>query len=144
MRITKNSVIRIGYVMNDAEGALIDETPRTNPIELYCGSGQLVPGFERALMGLKAGDRKQFVVAAHEAYGDRNDELVKRIARSALPGNVQVQNGMRIPMRSPEGVELCCRILEVHDEAVVADFNHPLAGQPLSCVVDVVDVKNPS
>lgn len=144
VRITKNSVVRIGYVMNDAHGDLIDETPSSDPVELYCGAGQLVPGFERALMGLRAGERKSFTVPAQEAYGERNDELVKRIARSALPSHIKVQQGMRIPMRSPEGVELVCKIIEVQDEAVIADFNHPLAGQPLQCTVDVLDVKNPS
>ena len=143
VRITKNSVVKLGYVMNDGEGALIDETPAANPIELYFGAGQLVPGFERALMGLRAGERKSFTVPATEAYGERNDELVKRIPRSALPGNIKVTQGMRIPMRSPEGVELVCRILDVQNEAVIADFNHPLAGQPIQCVVDVLDVKNP-
>ncbi len=144
MRITKNSVIRIGYVMNDAHGTLVDETSANDPIELYCGAGQLVPGFERALMGLRAGDRKSFTVQAQDAYGERNEDLVKRIARSALPIQVEVRKDMRFPMRSPEGVELVCRIVEVLPDAVIADFNHPLAGQPLQCVVDVIDVKNPT
>ena len=143
MRITKNSVVRISYTVSDAQrGNLIDESTTTDPFEFYCGAGQLVPGFERALMGLRAGERKEFTVPASEAYGERSQDLIKRVSRAALPSHINVEQGMRIPMRSPEGVELVCRILQVEDEAVVADFNHPLAGCELACVVNVLDVRN--
>jgi len=144
MRVTKNSVVKLSYTVSVNKGDIIDESPDTDPFEFYCGAGQLVPGFERALMGLRAGEKKEFTVPASEAYGERNDELIKRVARAALPKHIDVSEGMRIPMRSPEGVELVCRILEVQDNLVVADFNHPLAGQELSCSVNVIDVRNAS
>jgi FKBP-type peptidyl-prolyl cis-trans isomerase 2 len=142
MRITKNSVIRISYRVQDPQGEVIDESPATDPFEFYCGTGQLVPGFERALMGLRAGEHKEFIVPAVDAYGERNDSLVKNVPRTSLPAHITVRRGMRIPMRSPEGVELVCRILDVGNDRVVADFNHPLAGQPLRCVVNVLDVRS--
>ena len=141
MRVTKNSVVRISYTVSDTAGELIDESPVTDPFEFYCGAGQLVPGFERALIGLRAGERKEFTVAPADAYGERDESLVKHVPRSSLPAHIKVTEGMRIPMRSPEGVELVCKILAVQDRSVVADFNHPLAGQQLKCIVDILDVR---
>ena len=131
----------MSYKMQDGEGELIDESPTTDPFEFYCGMGQLIPGLERQLIGLRAGESKEFTVAAADAYGERNADLVKTVPRSSLPGHIKVSEGMRIPMRSPEGVELVCRILEVQRDRVVADFNHPLAGKPLSYKVDILDVR---
>ncbi|MFT7626161.1 MAG: FKBP-type peptidyl-prolyl cis-trans isomerase 2 [Myxococcota bacterium] len=140
VRVTKNSVIKIAYTV-EAKGDMIDSSPDSNPFEFYCGCGQLVPGFERALMGLRAGEQKDFTVAAADAYGEHDSSLVKTVPRTSLPASLSVTQGMRIPMRSPEGVELVCKILDVGNEAVVADFNHPLAGAPLNCSVRVLDVR---
>ena len=93
-------------------------------------------------MGLRAGEHKEFMVAAADAYGERNHSLIKNVPIQSLPKHIHVVEGMKIPMRSPEGVELVCRILEVGDAAVVADFNHPLAGRALRCTVDIVEVRN--
>ena len=141
MRVTKHSVVRISYTVADNAGDLIDEAPANEPFEFYCGAGQLIPGFERALMGLRAGAHKDFTVAAADAYGEHDANLVKQVPRSSLPSNLNVTAGMRIPMRSPEGVELVCKILNVGPDNVVADFNHPLAGHALNCSVDVLDVR---
>ena len=142
MRITKNSVVKISYTVNDDVGDLIDESPPTDPFEFHCGTGQLVPGFERALMGLRPGERKDFIIPPADAYGERVEDLVRTVARSSLPKEAVVKEGMRIPMKSPEGVELVCRILTVEPEMVRADFNHPLAGHSLRCSVMVMDVRN--
>lgn len=141
LRITKNSVIMISYQVADDGGSIIDESPLSDPFEIYCGAGQLVPGFERALMGLRAGEHKEFTIPPADAYGERNQSLIKNVPLASLPKNINVTEGMRIPMRSPEGVELVCRILEVGASAVVADFNHPLAGRSLKCSVDILDVR---
>ena len=142
MRVSKNSLVSMCYSMIGDNGEVINESPRTEPFEFFCGAGQLVPGLERQLIGLRAGEHKEFSVAPADAYGEHNATLVKRVARRQLPRTIDVKEGMRIPMRSPEGVELVCRILEVQDEAVVADFNHPLAGQTLNCSVEILDVRS--
>ena len=142
MRVTKNSLVKIVYTMADNLGEMIDEVSNDDPFEVQCGCGQLVPGFERALMGLTAGEHKEFVVQAVDAYGEYNSDLVKSVPRASLPDHIDVRKGMRFPMRSPEGVELVCKILEVQPKQVVADFNHPLAGQNLRVAVNILDVRN--
>jgi FKBP-type peptidyl-prolyl cis-trans isomerase 2 len=141
MRVTKNCLVKLHYTLSKGGGELIDEAPTDMPFELQCGTGQLVPGFERGLMGLRAGDKKEFVISPSEAYGDRRDELVKKMPKHRLPAGVPVKEGMRFPMKSPEGVDLVCRILKVQNDEVVADFNHPLAGEPLHCKVNVLEVR---
>lgn len=142
MRVTKNSVVRISYVVQGDDGGVVDEASAVEPFEFFCGAGQLVPGFERALIGLRAGERKEFTVPAADAYGERDTTLIKTVPRASLPAHIRVRQGMRIPMRSPEGVELVCKILDVKRDSVVADFNHPLAGQALRCNVQILDVRS--
>ena len=142
MKVTKNSIVKISYQLISDSGTLVDETGHHSPFELTCGSGQLVPGFERALMGLRAGDQKEFTISAQDAYGERSDELVRNVSRETLPPHVDVSQGHVIQMRSPEGVELVCRILKVESNSIIADFNHPLAGQDLFCKVNVHEVRH--
>jgi len=142
MRVTKNSLVKMAYKLADAKGEVIDEVLNEDPFEVQCGAGQLVPGFERALMGLRPGESKDFVVQAADAYGEYKDSLVKNVPRSRLPDHIDVKKGMRFPMRSPEGVELVCKIIDVARDAVTADFNHPLAGRDLCVSVNILDVRN--
>ncbi len=141
MKVAKNTVVKISYQLVSDSGTLVDETGQHNPFECHVGTGQLVPGFERALMGLRAGDQKEFKIAPQDAYGERVEGLVRNVSRETIPPHVDVETGRVIQMRSPEGVELVCRILKVETDSVVADFNHPLAGQELFCKVNIHEVR---
>ena len=76
MRVSKNSIVSMCYSMIGDNGEVIDESPRTEPFEFFCGAGQLVPGLERQLIGLRAGEHKEFSVAPADAYGEHNATLV--------------------------------------------------------------------
>ena len=143
MKVKKNCRVRLHYRMALANGDIVDATEASVPLELVCGRGQLIPGLERELMGMETGMKKNFVVAPDDAYGPHVASLVRQLPRASFPGDVELTRGQRFSYRSDQGTELI-QVCDVTDETIVADFNHPLAGKPLHCSVEIVDVQEDS
>ena len=132
----------LDYELRDEDGALVDasEGDGGEPMRYVHGYGMIVPGLEAALAGLGAGDERDVVVPAESGYGDYDEDLVLELERSELPQGVDV--GDELVAESPDGDELMLSVLEVRDDVVVVDGNHPLAGQTLSYRVKVRDVRD--
>jgi FKBP-type peptidyl-prolyl cis-trans isomerase SlyD len=103
------------------------------------GHDNIIPGLERELAGLKAGDKKKVVVPATDAYGVHNPELIFSLPRTQFGGETP-DAGMVVQMQSEEGV-MMATVVEVSDEQIMLDANHPLAGQELHFDVEIVDVR---
>jgi FKBP-type peptidyl-prolyl cis-trans isomerase SlyD len=139
--IQPNTFVTVDYVLKDDDGEVLDESRGEGgePIEYVHGYGMLVPGLEAALAGLKAGDRKAVVVSAEEGYGERDEELMLEIDRAEFPETVQP--GDEYVAASPDGDEVVLNVVEVNEDVVVVDANHPLAGLTLHYEVDVRAVR---
>jgi FKBP-type peptidyl-prolyl cis-trans isomerase SlpA len=101
------------------------------------GEGQLIPGFETGLIGMMVGDKKTVEIDPREAYGERNEELILDVVKTNVPENVEV--GMLLQTFGPEGPALV-KVLEIKDESVVIDANHPLAGEKLIFELEVMGI----
>ncbi len=139
--VQPNSFVTVEYVLRDEEGDVLDSSGAEDgePIEYVHGYGMLVPGLEAALVGLKSGDKKEVTVSAEEGYGDRDEELVLEIERTEFPDGVEV--GDEFVATSPDGEEVVLHVLEVNDDGVLVDANHPLAGMTLHYEVEVTSVR---
>jgi FKBP-type peptidyl-prolyl cis-trans isomerase SlyD len=139
--IQPNRHVTLDYELRDEGGALVDasEADGGEPMRYVHGYGMIVPGLEAALAGLAVGDEREVVVPPDAAYGDYDDDLVLELDRSELPQAVDV--GDELVAESPDGDELMLSVLEVRNDVVVVDGNHPLAGQTLSYHVKVRDVR---
>lgn len=140
MKVKKNNIVRIHYRLGLGDGRTVDESTNGHPLEFTCGRGDVVPGLERELIGMVAGQRKVFVVAPEMAYGLHNPELVKRLPRAGFPSDRKLEVGQCFSYRSKQGAELRYRVLDVSKDMITADFNHPLAGENLHCEVEVLSV----
>lgn len=105
------------------------------------GQGALIPGLEQALAGKAAGDKFSSTIAAADAYGERHDQLVQAVPRSMFDG-MEVAVGMRFRASGPDGREQPVIIIDVSEEEVVVDGNHPLAGFELKFDVEVIAVRD--
>jgi len=143
MKVKKNTRVYLHYRMCTSNGREIDSTIGTDPLEFICGRGALVPGFEKEIMGMEPGSRKQFVVQAEDAYGARDETRVKRLPRAGFPGDVTLEKGQHFSYRSTKGTEMY-RVCEVNDDSIVVDSNHPLAGEHLHYDVEIVAVQDDS
>ena len=140
MKIRKNTLVRIHYRLWLDNGDEVDSTRDDGPLTFICGRGDLVPGLERALSGMRAGESKRFILAPENAYGARDPSLIKELPRAGFPSDRKLEKGQCFCYRSDKGAELRYRVAAVKDHTIIADFNHPLAGQRLHCTVEVIEV----
>jgi len=113
---------------------------RGEPITFTVGAGQMIPGFNNAVTGMTTGETKTVTIPAAEAYGVVNPEAKTVIPRSNFPTEIELTDGMPVPLRTPQGRTVYGRITEQQDDAVTVDLNHPLAGQDLQFEIELVSV----
>jgi FKBP-type peptidyl-prolyl cis-trans isomerase 2 len=135
--------VRVDYTGTLDDGTVFDSTTHeghTHPLEFQCGSGQLIKGFDDAVMGMKVGEEKTFTLGPEQAYGDRRPEMTKQVPRKNLPPSPEPQVGMMLALRTGDGHEFPAVITEVTPENVTIDLNHPLAGQKLTFKIKIVGI----
>jgi FKBP-type peptidyl-prolyl cis-trans isomerase SlyD len=141
--IEPNTYVTLDYVLKDEGGDVLDASQGDGgePIEYVHGYGMLVPGLEAALAGMHAGESKDIVVSAEEGFGEHDEELVLEIERTEFPDPPNVKEGDEFVAESPDGDEVVMRVVEVKDDSVMVDANHPLAGITLHYSVKVRDIR---
>lgn len=141
--IAPNAHAVLDYELRDDDGDLVDasEADGGEPIRYVHGYGMLVPGLESALAGMRAGDERDVVVPADAGYGEYDDELVIEVDRTEVPNPTQVSVGDELVAESPDGDELTLTVIDVRDDTVIVDANHPLAGMTLRYHVKVREVR---
>ena len=138
--IKQNSVASIHYSVSTTEGVEIDSSRSGEPLEYIQGLGFLVPGLEQALNGKPAGEQFSVTVEATEAYGARNDNLIQAVPKEMFAG-MELAVGMSFRATTDEG-EQSVIVIDVSDDEVIVDGNHPLAGVDLVFVVEVLAVRD--
>ena len=138
--IREGSVVTIEYTLTDSTGNLIESTAGKEPLTYIHGAGQIVPGLERELNGLKPGDEKKVQVRPEEGYGLPDEKAFQELPRDKVPPDAQ-KVGAMLMTKSPEGRMIPIRVHKVTSTTVVVDFNHPLAGKTLNFDVKVKDIK---
>ena len=143
MTIQPNTFVTLDYTLKDPKGAMLDQSESEDgePIRYVHGYGMLVPGLEAGLVGLGTGEKKNIVVPADEGFGDRDEELVLEIDRTEFPDPAKVAPGDEFVAESPDGEEVVMRVVELRDDSVLVDANHPLAGVTLHYSVCVREVR---
>jgi peptidylprolyl isomerase len=122
------------------DGTVFDSSENRNPIRFTLGSGEIIPGFERAVEGMAPGERKTVRIPAEDAYGPRREDAVFEVPRSQLPAGFDPEEGERYAMSHPDGSRLIVRVAALTNDAVTFDANHPLAGQDLTFEITLVSI----
>lgn len=142
-RVGGDSFLTLHYRLSDlqaADGEYVS-TFDLSPATLQMGSGQLSDTLERCLLGLSAGQRQVFELAADDAFGPHNPRLLERIARSALPADVELRVNSLIEFSAPNGVGAFAGFLrELGETSALFDFNHPLAGKSIRFEVEIIAI----
>ena len=141
--IAAGKVVSIHYKLT-VGGAEVDSSEGGNPLEYLHGSQNIVPGLERQLEGKSVGDSVQATVAPVDGYGERNEEAVQTVPRSAFPPDAELSKGLSFQAMDEDQNPMIGTILELTDETVTVDFNHPLAGQQLEFDVNVEAIRDAS
>lgn len=139
MNIEKNKVVSIDYTLTLDDGKVLDSSSGKEPLIFIQGLGHIIPGLESALDGRKSGDAFQVKIEPVNAYGDYNDQLVQSIPRSYFESGVEITPGMQFSSEENDGY---VTVIEVHNDKIVVDGNHPLAGLVLNFDIRVTDVRD--
>lgn len=144
MQISQNTVASIDYKLTDGDGQVLDSSEGREPLTYLHGAGNLIPGLESALEGSAPGEAVSVTVDPSEGYGERDDNLIQQVPKSAFEGVEQIEPGMRFQATDENGNGRVVTVTGVQEEEVTVDANHPLAGVPLNFEVNVVEVREAS
>ncbi len=134
------NTVRIHYTCMLDDGVVIDSSRERDPLEFTIGSGQVISGCEKAVVGMNVGDIKTIRIPASEAYGDYREDLVINLDKSQFPEDIEPVEGLHLHLRSPDGHILNAVITRVDDNSVTLDANHPLAGKDLTFEIELIEI----
>lgn len=143
MTIEKDVMAAIHYTLKDKEGALLDSSEGSDPLEYLHGYGNLIPGLEKELEGKKAGDTLSVSIPPAEAYGEYSDDLVVTIPRSNFETDAEIEVGMQFETGSGS-MSRIVRVTKIEGDDITIDANHELAGKTLFFDVKVENVRKAS
>lgn len=138
MTVKTGDKVKIEYTGTLEDGTIFDSsTEHGNPLEFEVGSGQVIKGFDDAILGMKEGEEKQFSIAPADAYGEHNPTLVQKVPREIFPPDAELVPGLLFEAGLPTGEKIPATITEVQEGIISVDLNHPLAGKKLNFKIRV-------
>jgi peptidylprolyl isomerase len=132
--------VKVHYRGTLDSGAEFDSSADREPLVVTLGSGQVIPGFEHALIGMSTGETKTVKVASDDAYGPHRSELVQDVERSSIPPSIALETGTVLTATDQNGDSLRLTVVELDEETVRLDANHPLAGEDLTFELELVEI----
>lgn len=139
-QVSSGDVVRIHYTGTLPDGTQFDSSSGREPLEFKVGSGQIIPGLDRQIEGMTVGQSQTLTIPANEAYGPRDENGVQTVSRTALPADMEVAVGTNLQAKTQDGSQVALTVIDLTDEEVTVDSNHPLAGQDLIFDVEVVEI----
>jgi peptidylprolyl isomerase len=140
--------VRVHYTGRLEDGSVFDSSEchedecgcSSGPLEFVVGEGQVIPGFEQAVVGMAIGERKTITIPVELAYGERVEEMVAEVNRSDLPPGMDPKVGEELELTQEDGYTFPVLVVAVNDSSVTLDANHPLAGRPLIFDIALVEI----
>lgn len=140
MTVTKNKVVTLNYTLKNSEGTMLDTSEGREPLVYLHGVGGLIPGLESQLEGQAKGATLDIVVSPEDAYGKRQEDLMRVVPKSGFQGDEEMQVGMQVQMQTDQGMTIAT-IAKIEADDVTLDLNHPLADMELHFNVNVLDLR---
>jgi len=140
MAAKQGDTVRINYTGMLHDGTIFDSSIGRHPMQFTVGKGQLIAGFEKAVLGMAAGDKKTVVIPVAEAYGPRQDSAVVEVERKNLPPNLDAQIGQRLELTQEDDSTILVTVTGASETSLTLDANHPLAGKELTFEIELVSI----
>ena len=131
--------VRVHYTGTLDDGTQFDSSAGREPLQFAVGEGNVIPGFEEAVVGMSVGDKTSVTIPPDAAYGPKHDHLVMNVEKAQLPPDLNPEIGDRLEMTG-EDQQLVVTVTEVTDDSVTLDANHPLAGKSLTFEIELVEI----
>lgn len=141
MPVKKGDKVKVEYVGTLEDGKVFDSTEKHGqPLEFEVGSGQIIKGFDEAMIGMEKGQSKDIKLPPTEAYGDHNPQMLKKVPKDQLPKDQEIKAGTVLLVQLPNGMQLPVKVVELDDKEATIDMNHPLAGKKLNFKITLKEI----
>ncbi len=132
--------VKVHYTGTLDDGTIFDSSEEREPLEFQLGEGQVIPGFEDAVVGMNVGDIKTTRISSEEAYGLHDEDMVLTVPREQFPPNIEPELDQQLQLRQPDGSSFVVTIIDITEDNVTLDGNHPLAGEALTFTIQLVEI----
>lgn len=136
----QGDTVKVNYTGRLGDGTVFDTSVNRHPLQFTLGKGQLIAGLEKAVLGMKAGEKKTVVIPAEEAYGAHRAEKVVAMERKNLPSDVNPQVGQRLEITQEDDKTALVTVTDISETTVTLDANHPLAGKALTFDIELLGI----
>ena len=140
MSVTNGNTIRVHYTGTLTDGTQFDSSEGRDPLEFVVGSGMVIPGFDKGVVGMEIGETRTLEIPAKDAYGPRSDDMTVAIPRSELGSDFTAEIGEQLLIQLGDGNQIPVTITQIDDKTVTLDANHKLAGKDLIFTVTLVEI----
>ena len=138
--VAEGDQVRVNYIGRFADGSVFDSSEGHDPLEFTVGSGQVIDGFDQAVIGLTPGETRKVVVSPEEGYGNHLPEMIAEVEKHLIPDQVKLMLGSMLEVSLEDGQSLEVQVVEITDNAVILDGNHPLAGKELHFEIEMLEI----
>ena len=139
-QVKSGDTVRLHYTGTLADGTTFDSSSGRDPLEFTVGSGQIIPGLDKAIPGMTVGDKKIVEIPAEEAYGPSHPEARQDVPRTEIPAEIPLDLGTQLQVQTPDGQTMPVTVVAVTEETVTLDANHPLAGKDLTFDIELMEI----
>ncbi len=138
--VNAGHTVKLHYTGSFDDGEVFDSSRETEPFEFEVGAGQVIPGFDNAVLGMKVGESKQVRLEEDEAYGPYNRDMVFDANRDQFEEGLSPEVGQQFQTKLEDGTPLLLTVKSVTEEKIVLDANHPMAGKALNFDLELVEI----
>jgi peptidylprolyl isomerase len=139
--VSQGDVVRVQYKGTLGDGTVFDQSRPDRPLVFTAGTGQMIPGFDKAVIGMNLNETKTVTIPAAEAYGEPDDSMLRDIPKTNFPDTFVPEVDQPVTLTDQGGRQIRGTIVELGDETIKVDFNHPLAGKDLTFEITVVGIQ---
>ncbi len=138
--VTNGDVVKVHYTGKLKDGEQFDSSVGKEPLKFTVGAGQMIPGFDAALPGMKIGDKKTVDIEPKDGYGEASEEAIIEFPKENVPADMKLEPGMSLTLSDAEGRPFPVQVKEIKEDIVVLDANHFLAGKHLVFDIELVEI----
>lgn len=132
--------VKVHYTGKLEDGTVFDSSTGGDPLQFTIGDGNIIPGFEQAVMGMMPGDSKTEMIPTDQAYGPHMEEMVVVVERQQMPADLAPEVGQQLQIQQATGEVIPVIVTDISDSTVTLDANHPLAGEDLTFEIELVEI----
>jgi FKBP-type peptidyl-prolyl cis-trans isomerase 2 len=137
---TIGNKVKVHYTGKLNDGTVFDSSENREPLEFVLGDGNMIKGFDTAVQGMELGSNKSVVIPSEEAYGEKREDMMVDIPIAQVPADIKPEVGMDLSIQNQDGQPMPVKVVNVDEEKITLDANHPLAGQDLIFDIQLIEI----